>query len=166
MIDVTSSITWRGFGVPSTSVVVCPIVPTNSRNVLAFLVMALNPRRPYDEDYRGFVHLLTQQVTTPQLSAAMLREEVERRQQLEYQEALDRERLYKELSESESKFARFARRAPIGLGILKPDGTALSANGTLFRSLLPLLFHSAHYRYSNSEAPNAPFHPSLHGNFG
>ena len=104
----------------------------NSRNVLAFLVMALNPRRPYDDDYKAFVHLLTQQVTTPQLSAVILREEVERRQQLEGQEALDRERLYKELSESESKFARFATRAPIGLAILKPDGTALSANGKLF----------------------------------
>ena len=104
----------------------------NSRNVLAFLVMALNPRRPYDDDYKAFVHLLTQQVTTPQLSAVILREEVERQQKLERQEALDRERLYKELSESESKFARFATRAPIGLAILKPDGTALSANGKLF----------------------------------
>jgi hypothetical protein len=61
----------------------------NSRSVLAFLVMALNPRRPYDEDYKGFMHLLTQQVTTPQLSAVILREEVERRQLLERQEALD-----------------------------------------------------------------------------
>jgi hypothetical protein len=106
----------------------------NSENVLAFLVMALNPRRPYDEDYKGFVHLLTQQLTTPQLSAVILREEVEQRQKLQRQEALDRERLYKELSESESKFARFATRAPIGLAILRPDGTALSANGKLLHS--------------------------------
>lgn len=117
--------------------VVCPIIPTNSCNVLALLVIALNPRRPYDEDYRGFVNLLTQQITMPQLSAVILRLEVERRQQLARQEALDRERLYKELSESESKFARFATRAPIGLAILKPDGTALSANGRFSLSVGP-----------------------------
>jgi hypothetical protein len=124
----------------------------NSRSVLAFLVMALNPRRPYDEDYKGFMHLLTQQVTTPQLSAVILREEVERRQLLERQEALDRDRLYKELSESESKFARFAQRAPVGLAILKPDGTALSANGKfpiylvhIGRSHVSLRTQSCHY---------------------
>lgn len=109
----------------------------NSNNVLAFLVLALNPHRPYDEDYRGFIDIITH-LTTPQLSAVILREEVERRAELARQEALDRERLYKELSESESKFARFARRAPIGLGILKPDGTALSANGGFSSS--PYLF--------------------------
>ena len=107
----------------------CPIIPINSRNVLAFLVIALNPRRPYDEDYRGFIDIITRQVTTPQLSAVILREEVERRALAARQEALDRERLYKELSESESKFARFTQRAPIGLAILKPDGIAQSANG-------------------------------------
>lgn len=101
----------------------------NSQTTLAFLVIALNPRRPYDADYKGFVDLLTQQVTTPQLSAIILRKEVERRQELARQEAIDRARLYKELSESESKFARLATRAPFGLAILKPDGTALSANG-------------------------------------
>jgi hypothetical protein len=42
---------------------------------------------------------------------------------------MERERLSKELSESETKFARFATKAPIGLAILRPDGYALSANG-------------------------------------
>jgi PAS domain-containing protein len=92
-------------------------------------VIALNPRRPYDDDYRGFLHLLTQQVTTPQLSAVIFREEVDRRQQLARTETMERERLSKELSESETKFARFATRAPIGLAILRPDGYSLSANG-------------------------------------
>jgi hypothetical protein len=139
--DFTLRITWRGYGIPSKVVVVCPIIPMNSNNVLAFLVLALNPYRPYDEDYRGFIDIITHQITTPQLSAVILREEVERRAQLARQEALDRDRLYKELSESESKFARFARRAPIGLGILKPDGTALSANGESPIFNLPFLLY-------------------------
>jgi len=130
-------IKWRGHGVPATQVVVCPIIPTDSNSVLAFLIIALNPRRPYDDDYRGFVNLLTQQVTMPELSAVILREEVQRRQQISREEALDRDRLYRELSEAETKFARFATRAPIGLGILTPDGLALSAND-LWRELTQL----------------------------
>lgn len=134
--DALSSIEWRGYGVQPTQMVACPIIPmgSGSDSVLGFLVMALNPRRPYDDDYRSFLHLLTQQVTQPQLSAVILREEVERRQLLARQEALDRARLSRELSESETKFARFASRAPIGLAILTPDGTALSAN-PLWREL-------------------------------
>jgi len=126
--DMFERIEWRGHGVPATQVVVCPITPGDSNNVLAFLIIALNPRRPYDDDYRGFVHLLTQQVTMPELSAVILREEVQRRQQISTEEALARDRLYRELSEAETKFARFATRAPIGLGILTPEGLALSAN--------------------------------------
>jgi len=80
--------------------------------------------KAYDDDYRQFINLVTQQVTTPQLSAVILREEVERRAALARQEALDRDRLSKELSEAETKFARFATRAPIGLAILGVDGLA------------------------------------------
>jgi hypothetical protein len=60
--DMFERIEWRGHGVPATQVIVCPITPGDSNNVLAFLIIALNPRRPYDDDYRGFVHLLTQQL--------------------------------------------------------------------------------------------------------
>ncbi|KAL2062576.1 hypothetical protein VTL71DRAFT_5648 [Oculimacula yallundae] len=119
---------WRGFGVPSTHIGVFPIITNDSNNLLAFLVVGLNPRRPFDDDYRSFLISLTQQVTTPQLSAVILREEVERRQSLARQEALDRDRLSRELSESETKFAKFANRAPIGLAVLSPDGFAQSAN--------------------------------------
>ncbi|PBP17289.1 M2QJ, histidine kinase-group XI protein [Diplocarpon rosae] len=130
-------IEWRGFGVPPTHIGVYPIIPTDSDNVLALLAVGLNPRRPYDEDYRNFLVTLTQQVTTPQLSAVILREEVERRQLLARKEALDRDRLSKELSDDETKFARFATRAPVGLAILSPDGSALSAND-LWRDLTQL----------------------------
>ncbi|PVH76512.1 hypothetical protein DL98DRAFT_592105 [Cadophora sp. DSE1049] len=115
---------WRGFGVPSTHIGVFPIIPNDTTSLLAFLVIGLNPRRPFDDDYRSFLISLTQQVTTPQLSAVILREEVERRQSLARQEALDRDRLSRELSESETKFARFATRAPIGLAVLSPDESA------------------------------------------
>ena len=127
--DDLQDIKWRGHGMMPTHLVACPVIPSDAETVLGFLILALNPRRPFDEDYRSFLHLLTQQVTQPQLSAVILREEVERRQLLARQEAIDRARLSRELSESETKFARFTSRAPIGLGILTPEGLALSANG-------------------------------------
>ncbi len=135
--EASKDIDWRGHGRQPSQIVACPIIPTESDDILGFLVLALNPHRPFDDDYRGFLHLLTQQVTQPQLSAVILREEVERRQQLARQEAIDRARISRELSESETKFARFASRAPIGLAILTPDGLALSAN-PLWRELTGL----------------------------
>jgi len=77
--SIFGGIEWRGYGAPSSSAIVCPITPTNAKTVLAFLVVGLNPRRKYDEDFQGFIHLLTQQVTTPTVSTVILREEIERR---------------------------------------------------------------------------------------
>ncbi|PQE33671.1 hypothetical protein CJF32_00010852 [Rutstroemia sp. NJR-2017a WRK4] len=118
---------WRGFGEP-THVVVCPLVSSEYKNLLAFLVIGLNPYRPFDDDYRSWVQLLTEQVTTPQISALILRQEIDRRRILATQEAMDRASLSRKLSESETKFARFATRAPIGLAILTAEGEALTAN--------------------------------------
>ncbi|KAF7945364.1 hypothetical protein EAE96_010139 [Botrytis aclada] len=120
-------IQFRGFGQP-THVVVCPIMDSKTQSVLAFLVIALNPRLSYDKDYQEWIHVLSKQVMTPQLSAIILRQEVERRLALAKQEARDREILSHQLTESEKNFTRFAERIPVGLAILKTDGTALTAN--------------------------------------
>ncbi|TGO61500.1 hypothetical protein BOTNAR_0128g00080 [Botryotinia narcissicola] len=125
-------IQFRGFGEP-THLVVCPITDSKAQRVLAFLVLALNPRVSYDEGYQEWIQILSKQVTTPQLSAIILRQEVERRLALAKQEALDREILSHQLTESEKNFARFATRIPVGLAILKTDGTAMTAND-LWRS--------------------------------
>jgi hypothetical protein len=110
--EVEESLEWRGYG-RATHGVVCPIVPRGANTVVAFLALALNPRRPYDEGYQRFIHLLTNQVTQPQLSAIILRDEVENRQNIARQEAIDRDQLSRELSASETRFARFASRAPM-----------------------------------------------------
>ncbi|CAD6451940.1 48cf3835-9e67-4d5c-b2c0-1677af16f44f [Sclerotinia trifoliorum] len=122
-----SGIKFRGFGEP-THIVVCPIMDSEKQSVLAFLVIGLNPRAPYDKDYQEWIQMLSQQVTTPQVSAIILRQEVERRLALAKQEALDREILSQQLNESETNFSRFATRTPVGLAILTVDGVALTAN--------------------------------------
>jgi hypothetical protein len=56
--EMIEGMEWRGFGDPCRSVVVCPVNPTTGESaVLGFLVMGVNPRRPYDDDYHLFVQL-------------------------------------------------------------------------------------------------------------
>jgi hypothetical protein len=82
-------INWRDNGEPGSAMVVCPIFSTYSNEPVAFLVIALNPRRPYDADYQSFIHMLTKHITTPQISAILLREEVFKHQKESTQEAID-----------------------------------------------------------------------------
>jgi hypothetical protein len=58
--EMLEGLEWRGFGDPCRAVVVCPVHPTTgeSSSILGFLVLGVNPRRPYDEDYSLFVQLL------------------------------------------------------------------------------------------------------------
>jgi PAS domain-containing protein len=142
--DILEGIQWRGYGIPSTTMVVCPIHSTYSEDAVAFLVVALNPRRPYDDDYENFVHMLTKQITTPQVSSVLLREEVFKRQTVAKQEAIDRAKLSQELTtlalefeETETIFSRFAARAQVGLAIFSDTGLTLYANN-LWRELTQL----------------------------
>ena len=41
---------WRGFGDPVKAVVICPIQATTRESSLGFLILGVNPRRPYDDD--------------------------------------------------------------------------------------------------------------------
>ncbi|RDW69737.1 hypothetical protein BP6252_08757 [Coleophoma cylindrospora] len=128
---------WTKAGPPPSSVVVCPVKSSNATRTMAFLVIALSPLRPYNEDYQRFIHLLVEQVATPHVSSVLLQEEVNRRCHAAEQEAVDRARLSRELSDIETKFSLFAARAPIGLAIMTQGGLALSAND-LWRSLTML----------------------------
>lgn len=50
--ELISGLECRGFQEPRSSVVVCPIHPMSGEPILGFLVMGVNPRRPYDDDYQ------------------------------------------------------------------------------------------------------------------
>ena len=125
---VLDGIDWRGHRTVSKQIVACPIIPTDSNSVPAVLIVAINPHRPFDDDYREFMDLLIQQVTVPRLSTIILREELERRRTVAMEKSLDRDRLHMELSEAETKLARMISLAPVGLAILTPDAFVMSAN--------------------------------------
>ncbi|KAF2716077.1 hypothetical protein K431DRAFT_316794 [Polychaeton citri CBS 116435] len=129
----------RGFGDPVKAVVICPIHPTTGESILGFLVVGVNPRRPYDDDYSLFVQLLSRQLATSLASVVLFEEEIRRGQRAAKLAALDRIELSQQLAartreaiESETKFTRMAEFAPVGMFITGSDGRITFANDTWY----------------------------------
>ena len=93
---------WRGFGEPSTALAVLPL--TAGEYILGFLLIGLNPRRAYDEDYARFLELLNRQLSMSLTSATLI--EQARRKQAE---------LSKDLAARESKFKALTELNAAGL---------------------------------------------------
>jgi PAS domain S-box-containing protein len=130
---------WRGFGDPCRDVVVCPIHPTTGDTILGFLIMGVNPRRPYDDDYNLFVQLLSRQLATSLASVVLFEEEIRRGQKAAKLAAEDRFHLSEQLAartqeaiESETRFTRMAEYSPAGLFIADHAGRITYCNDTWF----------------------------------
>ncbi|KAL9607240.1 MAG: hypothetical protein Q9167_007828 [Letrouitia subvulpina] len=126
---------WRGYGDPCRAAVCCPIFLTGGDSILGFLVMGLNPRRPYDDDYSLFVQLLSRQLTTSSASVVLYEEEIARGRRAAQVAALDRTELSEQLAirtqeavESETKFTRMAEFAPVGIFIADSQGQITYCN--------------------------------------
>ncbi|PMD38172.1 hypothetical protein L207DRAFT_545365 [Hyaloscypha variabilis F] len=135
--DLIEGLEWRGWGDPCRSAVVCPIHPTTGDNILGFLVMGINPRRPYDDDYSLFIQLLSRQLATSMASVVLFEDEIRRGQRAARLAALDRQELSKQLDlrtqeavESETKFTRMAEFAPVGMFIADSTGRITYSNDT------------------------------------
>ena len=142
----------RGFPEKPRAAVVCPIHPTDGESILGFLVMGINPRRPYDDDYSLFVQLLSRQLGTSMASVVLFEEEIKRGQKAAKIAALDRIELSEQLAartkeavESDVKFTRMAEVAPVGMLIADSKGQIVFTNDT-FHAL------SKHPRQSDRNA--------------
>ena len=144
-VEMIEGIDWRGFGEMPTVAVVCPIHPTTGdakempNSVLGFLVMGVNPRRPYDDDYSLFVQLLSRQIATSMASVVLFEEEIRRGQRAARLAALDRIELSTQLAirtqeavESETKFTRMAEFAPVGMFIANSEGRISYCNDMFY----------------------------------
>lgn len=107
---------WRGFGDECRAALCCPIHLTGGDSILGFLLMGVNPRRPYDDDYSLFIQLLGRQLTTSVASVALFEEEIARGRRAAQLAALDRNELSEQLAirtqeavESETKFKSHGR---------------------------------------------------------
>lgn len=135
-----NGIDWRGFGDPCRAAVVCPIQPTTSDSILGFLVLGINPRRPYDDDYNLFVQLLSRQLATSLASVVLFEEEIRRGQREARIAALDRIKLSEQLAartqeaaESETRFTRMAELSPVGMFIADCNGRINYCNDTWYK---------------------------------
>ncbi|KAI0810151.1 histidine kinase [Xylaria sp. FL0064] len=127
---------WRGGGEPCRSIVIFPVHPTTgSECVVGFIVMGVNPRRPYDEDYQLFINLLSRQLATSLASVVLFEEEIRRGQRAAQMALRDRQELTeqlhirtREVEESELKFTRMAEFAPVGMFIADHQGHITYSN--------------------------------------
>ena len=139
--DLMEGFEWRGFGEPCTSVVILPVVPTTTKEALTgFVIMGSNPRRPYDDDYKLFISLLSRQLATSMASVVLFEEEIRRGQRAARLAALDRQELSMQLvrrtqqaNESEYRFTRMAEYAPVGMFIADAYGTINYCNDMWFQ---------------------------------
>jgi len=87
--DLIDGLQWRGFGDPCRAAVVCPLHATTGESILGFLIMGVNPRRPYDDDYSLFIQLINRQLATSMASVVLFEEEIRRGQKAARLAALD-----------------------------------------------------------------------------
>ncbi|KAF2494286.1 hypothetical protein BU16DRAFT_464514 [Lophium mytilinum] len=137
--NMMEGLDWRGFGDACRQVVVCPIHPTTGDSILGFLVMGVNPRRPYDDDYTLFVQLLSRQLATSLASVVLFEEEIRRGQKAAKLAAEDRINLSEQLAartqeakDSETRFTRMAEYSPAGLFIADSEGHITYCNDTWY----------------------------------
>jgi PAS domain S-box-containing protein len=137
--EMMDGLEWRGFGDPCRDVIICPIHPTTGEAILGFLVMGINPRRPYDDDYSLFIQLLSRQLGTSVASVVLFEEEIRRGQKAARLAAEDRFNLSEQLAartqeakDSETRFTRMAEYSPAGLFIADHEGRITYCNDTWY----------------------------------
>ncbi|KAK4674046.1 hypothetical protein QC763_117090 [Podospora pseudopauciseta] len=132
---------WRGFNDdPCRAAVICPVRPTKKENVMGLLFLGLNPRRPYDNDYRQYISLLNQKLATSLASIVLLEEEARRgrnaAEQAAYDQAMLKEKLAvqtKEANESIQMFEAVAEFVPVGMCFGDPEGNITFANDAWYK---------------------------------
>ncbi|OAL45667.1 hypothetical protein IQ07DRAFT_661792 [Pyrenochaeta sp. DS3sAY3a] len=115
-------IDWKGYGDPCRTIVICPILLTTAEHVEGFVVLGLNPRRPFDEDYQQFVQVMLRLLTTSLASVVLFDEEVRQREIAIGQAASIQKHLLAQLQSKENKFTRFAERSDVAIFIMDPVG--------------------------------------------
>ncbi|PVI07107.1 aerobic respiration control sensor protein arcB [Periconia macrospinosa] len=126
--DLIEGIHWRGHGDPCKEAIIIPIRPTNGENIFAFLLIGINPRRAYDEDYKMFAHMLNRQLATSLASFLLFEEEVRRNKKAAEAAELQREALSHQLELQASRMRRMTELSPLGMYLFDPDGVLLEAN--------------------------------------
>lgn len=135
------NVVYRGFGDTPRSAAIIPIQATKT-TTQGFLILGLNPRRPYDGDYKLWISMLKKELATTTGRVLLLKgeiakaiseetERVAKVQAIELQEQLEKRTA--ELRDSELLFTRIAETIPVGLALLSTDGSIFFRNDSYFQ---------------------------------
>lgn len=113
--QLTAGFAWRGFGEPSRSIAILPL--STSDRILGIMVVGLNPRRPYDDEFQGFMDTLQRSMSAT-VASSMDREEAQARAG----------RLAQQLEDSERSIREIAEFGPVGIVRYSLAGTIAWAN--------------------------------------
>jgi PAS domain S-box-containing protein len=129
----------RAFGDDCTAAVLCPVGPTNRENVLGFVLIGINPRHAYDDDYRTFINILSRQMSTSIASVVLAEEELKRTRVAAQLATQDRIRLSEQLAvtkqeaeASEVRFRQMTEMSPMAMFHFDEMGNILYANERWF----------------------------------
>jgi signal transduction histidine kinase/CheY-like chemotaxis protein len=100
--------------------------------VEGFVILGVNPRRPFDDDYQRFVHVMLRLLATSLASVALFDAEVRQKEKAIGQAALLQEQLMAEIKLKEKKFQSFAERSDVGIFILDAVGNYTYRNRRWF----------------------------------
>lgn len=119
-----ANVDWQGYGDPCRVVVVCPLMPTTGDNaqVEGFVILGINPRRPFDENYQKYVHVMLRLISTSLASVALFDAEVRQKEKAIENAALLQKQLLDELQAKEKKFQSFAERSDVAIFIMNSVG--------------------------------------------
>lgn len=126
--SLIEGIQWRGFEEPCREAIIFPVRPTNAEAVMAFLLIGVNPRRPYDEDYHHFVNILNRQLSTSLASIMLYEDEIRRGQTAAEAAAKEREQLSDQLAMQTLRLQRMTETSPVGMYYIDEKGVMLEAN--------------------------------------
>ncbi len=121
-------ISFQGFGIPSSEVLIMPLRSTYEYNASAILTIGLNPRRRYDKDYRTFTDMLNRQLSTSLSSVLFAEDEARKNRTAAELAALERGHLTEQLELQRSRLRRMTEFSPLGMFLISPDGVLLEAN--------------------------------------
>lgn len=129
----------RAFGDDCTAAVLCPVGPTNRKNVLGFMLIGINPRHAYDDDYKTFIKILSRQMGTSIASVVLAEEEIKRSKIAAELATQDRIRLSQQLAvtkqeakDTEDRFRRMTELSPMAMFHFDELGNVLWANERWF----------------------------------
>ncbi|WPH04707.1 histidine kinase [Acrodontium crateriforme] len=153
--ELTIPIPGRGSEDPIRNAIVAPITSYLGHEILGIVVIGLNPRSPYDDDYRLWVDLVFD-LLGKAASLVTLPEEQRRAQKIadDINSSLAQQLRMTTLQaeKSEEKFSRMAAAAPLGMFVFDAEGMPLHLNDTYIEMLGDT--REEHFaRYGSSVSP-------------